>query len=334
MNEKVDFVVSWVDSNDQSWQLRKNKMLKSMNLPTLMVGEERYHDYGFFKYWFRAVEKYAPWVNHVYLITDQQKPDFFIEDEKVTIVNHSQFIPNKYLPTFSSSVIELYLDKIPGISSHFVYFNDDMLLNSYVKPDNFFSSDGVPLDMAVPAVLEPHQGFDFLPFNNSYVLNQHFEKKEIIRKYWNNFFCIKYGMKNLIKLFLTLPFEYWSSFQILHIPYSLRKSDFKLLRKYASSEIERTSKMHFRSDNDINIWLLQELRFMTGNFVPRSFKAGTFFNFDTSKKLLATIRDESVPMICINDDSKVLKFEEKNEIASEIIEALDKKFPRKSANER
>lgn len=334
MVQTIDFVVSWVNSNDKRWQLRKNQMLHKMNLPTLMVGEDRYHDYGFFKYWFRSIEKYAPWVHHVYLITDQQKPDFFMESEKVSIVDHSEFIPNEYLPTFSSSVIELYLDQIPNIANNFVYFNDDMLLNSPVEPSDFFSTDGFPLDMAVPAIIEPHVGFDHLPFNNSFVLNKYFNKKKVLRENWKKFCCLKYGIKNLTKLFLTLPFEYWSSFQILHIPYSLSKNDYNRLRNYAIDEMKRTSEMHFRSNYDINIWLLQELRFMTGDFLPRSFKAGSFFTFDMVDDLIDTISKESISMICINDDSKELDLSEKEIVAKKIINALKSKFPNKSLNEK
>ena len=52
-----------------------------------------YRDWGTFKYWFRGVEKFAPWVNKVYLVTDQQKPSWLnITSEKLVLVDHSDII--------------------------------------------------------------------------------------------------------------------------------------------------------------------------------------------------------------------------------------------------
>ncbi|MBQ6357217.1 MAG: capsule biosynthesis protein CapK, partial [Solobacterium sp.] len=31
--------------------------------------DNRFKDWGLFKYWFRGVEKFAPWVNKIYFIT-------------------------------------------------------------------------------------------------------------------------------------------------------------------------------------------------------------------------------------------------------------------------
>lgn len=332
-DRKIDFVVSWVNSNDVEWQRRMNSQLKKMGKTQLMVGEERYHDFGFFKYWFRSVEKFAPWVKHVFLVTDQQIPDFFHETDKVSVVDHKEFIPKEYLPTYSSSVIELFLDRIPGISEHFVYFNDDMLLNSKVKPTDFFAKSGLPKDAAIPSVLQPISEFDHLPFNDILVLNQIFKKSDVLKKYRRKFFSTKYGFNNLLKAILTLPFNNWSSFKIQHIPYSLRKQDYSLLYKFAEKEIERTAKMHFRSDKDINIWLLLELRFVNGLFEPRNVNIGGYYDFDGTEKLLKTISKGKKKLICINDDSKCKDLKTKISEAKKILTSLEEKFPQKSSVE-
>jgi len=44
----------------------------------------------------------------------------------INIVLHEDIIPEKYLPTFNSTTIEMFLCKIKGLSEHFIYFNDDM----------------------------------------------------------------------------------------------------------------------------------------------------------------------------------------------------------------
>lgn len=333
MAEKIDFVVSWVDSNDINWQKRMNVQLKEMGKDQLMIGEERYHDFGFFKYWFRAVEKFAPWVHHVYLVTDHQVPSFFKSSKKVTVVDHTEFIPEGYLPTFSSSVIELFLDRIPGLSEHFVYFNDDMILNAPVNSNTFFSNNGLPMDSAIPSVLQPASEFDYITFNDALVLNQNFPKNIFFRKNIDKFINYKYGLTNILKAMLTIPFTNWSSFKIQHIPYALRKTDYSMMRDYASEQIDRTAKMHFRSDKDINIWLLLELRFVQGDFSPRRTKIGKYYDFDNVGALIRTLRDGKVPLICINDDSRNKSLQEKVKISEKILEVLEVKFPQKASIE-
>ncbi|MCM1597979.1 stealth family protein [Latilactobacillus sakei] len=333
MNFKIDIVVSWVNSNDPEWQERMNKQLQLMGKEQLMIDEERYHEFGFFKYWFRSIEKFAPWINHVYVLTDRQRPDFFIETDKVTIVDHSEVIPKEYLPTFSSSVIELFLDRIPGLSEHFIYFNDDMFLNSPVDPIDFFDVDGLPKDCAISSVLQPVSDFDHLPFNDILVINRSFPKKDVMKKYGKKFFSLKYGIANIFKSVLTLPFSDWSTFKIQHISYSLRKEDYQLLRKYATREMETTANMHFRSNKDINIWVLLGLRFVTGKFTPRSLKDGVYYNFDNTDRIIACLKKGKVKQICINDVSESKTLKEKIFEADRIKKVLEEKFPEKSSVE-
>ena len=55
-------------------------------------------------------------------------------------------MPKECLPTFNSCAIELHMHKIEGLSEHFVYFNDDIIINSHIDPDYFFR-DGLPCDI-------------------------------------------------------------------------------------------------------------------------------------------------------------------------------------------
>ena len=139
---KIDFVVPWVDSNDPEWiksynHYRPEKPIQDM---------ARFRDWGIFRYWFRAVERYAPWVNKVFLITNGKFPEWINPScEKLVLVKHSDYIPQKYLPTFNSKTIELNLGRIDDLSEHFVYFNDDTFICAPITPDYFFK-DGLPCD--------------------------------------------------------------------------------------------------------------------------------------------------------------------------------------------
>ena len=72
MDFPIDFVVTWVDGSDPIWRKKKSKYDLNVNSSHKSMNSERaYREWGTFKYWFRGVEKFAPWVNKVYLVTDK-----------------------------------------------------------------------------------------------------------------------------------------------------------------------------------------------------------------------------------------------------------------------
>ena len=96
----VDFVVTWVDGNDPVWQAEKAKYSPHK---TEDARTSRYRDWDNMQYWFRAVEKFAPWVNKIHFVTYGHLPKWLNTDNpKLHIAKHSEFIPEKYLPTFSA----------------------------------------------------------------------------------------------------------------------------------------------------------------------------------------------------------------------------------------
>ena len=105
----------------------------------------RFRDNAELKYSLRSIDLYAPWLNKVYIITDQQIPQW-IDTSSVTIVDHEDIFPsNVAKPVFNSNVIELCMHRIPGLQEHFIAFNDDMMLSAPVYPRDFFSDTGKPI---------------------------------------------------------------------------------------------------------------------------------------------------------------------------------------------
>lgn len=154
--DKIDAVVLWVDNQDVEWQQQKQKYQAiESDLPD--AGENRYRDWGIFQYWFRGIEINAPWVNKVYLVTCGHVPEWLnLKHPKLVIVNHADFMPREYLPTFNANSIELNIHRIKGLSEKFIYFNDDMFIMNKTKKEDFFV-DGKPclvagLDLVVPEV--------------------------------------------------------------------------------------------------------------------------------------------------------------------------------------
>ena len=60
----IDFVVLWVDGSDPKWISKKSKYTQSDCTEGNTIA--RYRDWDIFKYWFRGVEKYAPWVRKIH----------------------------------------------------------------------------------------------------------------------------------------------------------------------------------------------------------------------------------------------------------------------------
>lgn len=160
----IDVVYTWVNGTDPRWKTEKEywhkhwiASLTGQPLPqkpedTKNVkgsdtsnADNRFRDNEELRYSLRSLEKYAPWIRHIYVVTDGQIPSWLnIESPKINIVKHSEIFENKsHLPVFSSPAIEWSLDNIPGLSESFLYFNDDVFLGSHVHPEDFVSQTGV-----------------------------------------------------------------------------------------------------------------------------------------------------------------------------------------------
>lgn len=173
--EKIDFVVPWVDSNDPEWIASYNHYRPEKPLQD----NARFRNWGLFRYWFRSVERYAPWVNKVYLVTNGKFPDWINPDcEKLVLVKHTDFIPQKYLPTFNSKTIELNLGRIDSLSEHFVYFNDDVFINAPVTPDKYSCAYGLWSFLPDEEISSLQlKAYEFM--RDVYLFFQHFRRPEL-----------------------------------------------------------------------------------------------------------------------------------------------------------
>ncbi|WP_408601885.1 stealth family protein [Pseudomonas sp. PLMAX] len=144
MSTSVDLVITWVDGSDPSWRNKRHEHSKGNLEGVFETGnvEGRYRDNDELRYLLRSIEKFWPFEGSIFLVTDNQRPAFLADHPRVRIVDHTEILESQYLPTFSSRSIESALHKIPGISEHFVAFNDDLLLMRQVSFDDFFANNG------------------------------------------------------------------------------------------------------------------------------------------------------------------------------------------------
>lgn len=143
---EIDLVYLWVDGSDPKWKKKKQLFTGAPVDNSEMNTEGRYANNDELKYSLRSVEKHAPWIRNIFIVTDDQRPEWLnTENPKIKIVDHTSIIPAEALPTFNSSVIEYFLYRIPGLSEYFLYANDDMFFNADLAPDFFFEKDGYPI---------------------------------------------------------------------------------------------------------------------------------------------------------------------------------------------
>lgn len=327
--QKIDFVITWVDGNDLNWQKEKAIYKPETRTDNRNV---RYREWDNLKYWFRAVEQYAPWVNKIYFVTWGHLPEWLdTRNEKLVIVNHKDFIPKEYLPTFNSCSIEMNLHRIKNLSDNFVYFNDDVFLLDKVKETDFFKNN-LPCDSAVLSAIIPSGADDFehTLVNNINIINKYFNMKQSIKNNPSKWFNLKYG-KDQIRTLLLMGWNNFPGIRIRHIPASLTKKVFNELWDKEYGMLNSTSLSKFRNTLGVNPWVLQDYFIASGDFYPRSTKFGKLMDVSNVKEIKEAIEKKKYKTICINDNSKIEDFEN---IKKEINSSFEKNLPNKSSFEK
>lgn len=150
---KIDAVITWVDGNDPRHRAKRMKYAPSRILTSDdKAAETRFSDLGEIFWCIASINRFAPWINRIYLVTDEQDPklESFLAANfpqghiPLEIVDHKVIFRGyeQHLPTFNSIAIETMTWRIPGLSDCFIEFNDDLMLLAPVAPEDFFLPDG------------------------------------------------------------------------------------------------------------------------------------------------------------------------------------------------
>lgn len=143
--EKIDLVYLWVNGSDPKWLEKKLFWQKQLGLEESenATADCRFHNNDELKYSIRSIEKFAPWINKIFIVTDEQIPDWLdTSNPKIEVVFHKDFIEEEYLPCFNSIALEFHLHKIPSLSEYFLLANDDMFLGRMAKKTDFYTKSG------------------------------------------------------------------------------------------------------------------------------------------------------------------------------------------------
>lgn len=339
MTEPIDFVVTWVDGNDPVWQEEKRKYEKSIlnKASEKDNGIERFREWDLFRFWFRGVEKYAPWVNKVYLVTCGHLPSWINKNHpKLVVVSHKDFMNEEYLPTFNSYSIEDNFHRIKGLSEHFVNFNDDMFLIKPVKPEDFFQ-EGKPLvcSVATPLMNTPDNGsFGHTLFSVFGLMNK-YNWEEVIEKHPDKWFYHGYGNRIMYN-WHAYQQRFLTGIYFTHMPQAFRKSTYEKVWRDFSKELEESSCHKFRTPFDLLHFLFTLHEIVDGDYIPidRHYYGKIYTDMpENPKKVAENIRHHSSKVICVNDTHFVTN-ENFDKIRNCVYLAFEEILPEISSFER
>lgn len=221
----VDVVFTWVDGSDEAWR-RRRAQVTGETYHAEANNDERYLDREELRYALRSLHAFAPWVRTIYLVTDQQVPAWL--DQSVpglVVVDHTEiFSDPDALPTYNSHAIESQLHRIEGLSEHFLYLNDDMMLGRPVTPETFFASNGISYFYPSPATVPfgPPRDTD-VPVNVAAKNNRRLLSERLGTSLTN---------------------------KMKHAPYPLRRSVLEEIEREFPAEHAETMRSRFRSRDD------------------------------------------------------------------------------------
>lgn len=175
--DPIDIVYTWVNSADLKWQGKKEKRLAHQEITCSTSNDNaRYANNTELLYSLRSVLTYFKGINNIYIVTDDQTPDFLnLNNTKIKIIDHTDIFTDKsHLPTYNSHAIESQLHHIKELSNKYLYFNDDIFLGRVVTRNLFFDEyDKAKCFYSNAVVIPPTEHhINYSPVNNAAINNR------------------------------------------------------------------------------------------------------------------------------------------------------------------
>jgi len=310
INFDIDAVYMWVDGSDSKIVEKRNKYLKLEGKePTPeAISKGRFYDNDELKYSFRSLEKYAPWVRHIFLITDEQVPKWLKDNPKLTVVDHKDIIDEKYLPTFNSEVLDFNIHKIKGLADRFILLNDDMFFGRRVYKSFFFTEEGKPIKYL-----------------------RKLNRRKLYLTGPNMFFDIYRKCQRMIEeKFRQIP-----TTRFAHAVTPYLRDSFQEVIDLFPDDVEKTLNSRFRKEYDISRFLVDHyeiavkgaqivdiVKFWNAFVVDVDIRDDTLYKFELIKKL-------GPYMYCLNDTEHTT--DENRRVCREFLERTS---PKKSSFEK
>lgn len=305
---RVDAVYTWVDGGDLQWRRRAHEHMRAAGEQhPEAAGEARFISRDELRFSLRSLERYAEFVDHVYLVTDDQRPDWLSDNPRLTVVDHREIFPDtSMLPTFNSHAIESCLHRIPGLADHFIYLNDDFFFAGPNAPSVYFDDDGRVRCFESHAGLPDENVTDAMRPVDAAGLNV----RELVRATWT-----------------VDPRQ-----KFKHAPYALRRDVYAEIETLFPDVIEQTRASRFRSATDVAVAsaLHQHVALELGVGVLGDIDAG-YVDLGASSlraRLERLRQDRTLDVFCLNDsDTRRNRRRRQERLAVETLEML---FPEPS----
>lgn len=262
----MDVVITYVDGLDPLWQKDYEEAVGKK------VQAKRFRDWGTLKYLLRGIEFNMPFIRNVYLVVsrDSQVPSW-VNRENLHIVLHEDIIPERFLPVFNSTAIEMFLHRIPGLDEQFIYFNDDMFPVMHCSETDFYTPDG-----------KLAMGFSRHLFARNMYKMQVRGSDRLARKYAGRKHCA----------FFIRP---------QHICSPMLKSDCEELSRLAEADIE-ASITRLRDPGNFNQYVFLVYSLMRGHAVNRRIsKKHISMAVYSPARISEFLCNPTSSMVCIND---------------------------------
>lgn len=309
---KIDLVSLWVNGNDPQWRAKHNTVVGETATKAPETFKGRYADNDELKYSLRAVEMYAPWIRKIFIVTDNQIPQWLdTTHPKIQIVDHTEILPPQSLPCFNSNIIEHFLYRIPGLAEHFLYANDDMFLNRPVSPDIFYTTNGLP-------IIRLYRKY----FRKAAL----FYRTNILKKRLEHYIQ---ALKNTSDIVQKEYGCYFGSKPHHNIDAYL-KSDYRNTAEVFKEYIKPTLTNHLRSDNDVQRVIYSYAALVKKQARLQYVNQRTSFRFPIHKQELYQKLEEYNPTFFCMNDSQFANDDDRRKAT----EFLSKRFPKKSQFEK
>lgn len=324
-NRPIDLVIPWVNGEDPKWQQKAAPYLSVKDF-----NGERFRDWGILKYLFRSIDLYLPWINQIYLVTDNQIPNWLdLSNSHVQVIDHREIIDRQFLPTFNSNAILMNAYKIPNLSEHFMIIEDDMLFTRSSRPEDFFINDQ-PRDFLIESPISPNEDFAYILMNTMMLINRKFNKQQVLKQFRNKYLNPHYGIE-IVRSLGSCFYRHFTGFYNRHCVQPYLKSEFKnVIENVFPADCRETISHRVRENRDISEWIVRYYNLVTGNFIPSSPQRYQYFEIGQFEDIQKALNDEKYVSICINDQD-IHNFNQNMHILHSI---LNKKFSQKSSFEK
>ncbi len=307
INFDIDLVFTWVNSDDSDWQALYHQY--KPNTDSDANSKSRFYSRDELKYALRSWEKYGSFIRKIFIVSNCREPEWLDKNHpKIEWIPHESIIPASALPTFSSHAIEACLHKIPGLSNHFIYSNDDILLVKPLTPYVFFHHNGI-------AKLRME------PYGN---VNGEVTKGE--PDYLN---AARNGTRLLEKEFGQTPTQLHT-----HSPQSMRVDVLSEMNEKYKEHFDKTIHNKFRNIHDISVtsYFYQHYALLSGKALLANEKTEIVIERHDYKAKLNLIQSKSIDKdytsmpisVCLNDGAQSYLNEQWN---LEIIRFLETFLP-------